>query len=517
MKKLYVLLLLFVSSFSFGQTWSDNVAAIFYNKCATCHHQGGIAPFSLMSFNEASSMLSSIETSVNDDVMPPWPPDNNYQQYSHSRSLSPSEKATVLAWIANGGQEGNTANTPPPPVFNTGSILGSGDLTVQIPTYMSKAQTSDDYVCFSLPSTVTQNRIIRAIEIIPGNREIVHHCLVYVDPSGTYVGDTVGGDCGGPQNATLIGGYTPGASPLVFPSGSSLKFGMQLPANSNIVLAMHYPTGSYGQHDSTKVIFHFYPTTETGIREVFAAPVLQNWSLVIPANQVSSFTARYPAGSGTIPTSYSLLSVFPHMHLLGQSMKVYGIDPLGDSVHLAKINQWDFHWQDFYFFKHMQKIPAGSYLKAEAVYDNTTNNPENPNNPPQLVTAGEGTSDEMFLVYFHFAAYMTGDENIDMEGLLSLGLSTDEIKSDWNIYPNPFSTSINIEANQFKMGDQVSIYVYDALGRIVYKLAENEMMSSATHFEWNGKNNDGTSVESGTYYLSISKNGITSMQPVIKK
>lgn len=517
MKKLLVLLVSVLSGISYGQTWSDNVASIFYNRCATCHHTGGIAPFSLMSYNEASPMASAIETSVTDDVMPPWPPDNSYQQYSHARSLTASEKTTILNWIANGAQEGNASNTPPPPVFNSGSILGSGDLTVQMPTYMSKAQSSDDYVCFSLPSNVTQNRFIRAIEIIPGNRETVHHCLVYVDPTGNYVGDTVGGDCGGPSNATLIGGYTPGASPLIFPSGSSLKFGMQLPANSNIVLAMHYPTGSYGSFDSTKVIFHFYPTSETGIREVYAAPVLQNWSLAIPPNQVSNFTARYPSGSGTIPTSYSLLSVFPHMHLLGRSMKVYGIDPLGDSVHLAKINDWDFHWQDFYFFKYMQKIPTGSYLKAEAVYDNTVNNPENPNSPPQYVFAGEGTADEMFLVYFHFAAYQAGDETIDMESLLSLGLEDPTTSNNWKIYPNPFSTSIHIEALSAEAGDQVSIFIYDAMGRLVKKLAENEKLAADKHYQWNGNNQDGVPVTSGTYYLSISKNGLISTQAIIKK
>jgi hypothetical protein len=241
MKKLFYLLLSGLPFVADAQTWSDDVATIVYNKCSSCHHTGGIAPFSLMTYTETSSMATSIYDDVLNNVMPPYPPNESYQQYSHSRSLSASDKATLLSWLSNGTPEGNSANTPPPPVFNQGSVLGSGDLTVQIPTYMSKAQSgSDDYVCFSIPVGLTQDRVIRAMEIVPGNREIVHHALIYVDETGTYPTDTTGGDCGGPQGATLISGYTPGASPLVFPSGAGFKLGMNVPAGSNIVFAMQH-------------------------------------------------------------------------------------------------------------------------------------------------------------------------------------------------------------------------------------------------------------------------------------
>lgn len=516
---LRAVILFFVSNGAFAQTWSDNVATIVYNKCSSCHHQGGIAPFSLMNYNEVSAMASAMYDAIALDEMPPYPPDLTYQQYTHPRALSPSEKTTMLNWLTNGTPEGNAQNTPPPPVFNTGSILGNGDLTIQIPTYMSKAQNGqDDYVCFSLPTNLAQNRFIRAIEIIPGNRETVHHALVYVDPTGAYIGDTVGGDCAGPQNATLIGGYTPGSSPLVFPSGSSLKLGMSLPANSNIVLAMHYPVGSYGTYDSTKVIFHFYPTTETGIREVYAAPVLQNWSLSIPPNQQVSFTARYPSGSGTIPTAYSLLSVFPHMHLLGKTIKAYGIGPTNDTIKLARINHWDFHWQDFYFFKYMQKIPAGSYLKGEATYDNTSANPHNPSNPPVWVTAGEGTTDEMFLVYFHFLAYQNGDENIDLESLMNLGLYESISSENVKVYPLPFSSEVTIEPTNLNSGDLVSMRIYDMQGRLIRTLAESKQVQHAGEkYSWDGKNDSGSLVEQGTYYLSLNVNGIFTSLPLIRR
>ena len=163
---------------SYAQTWSDDVAQIVYDKCSKCHNDDGVAPFSLTTYGETSPMAAAMYDAIALDEMPPWPPNNDYQQYSHDRSLTDTEKATFLDWILAGTPEGNPANTPPPPVFSGGALLGQGDLEVQIPTYMSKALSNgDDYVCFALPSGLTQDRIIKAVEIIPGNREIVHHAL----------------------------------------------------------------------------------------------------------------------------------------------------------------------------------------------------------------------------------------------------------------------------------------------------------------------------------------------------
>ncbi len=128
-----------------------------------------------------------------------------------------------------------------------------------MPVYTSKAtQFSDDYICVALPSGLTADRVIKAMEVIPGNREIVHHCLVYIDESATYVSDTFVGDCGGPSQGILVGGYALGGLPNIFPSNDKFKAGMTLKAGSNIILAMHYPEGSAGKMDSTKVHFHFY-------------------------------------------------------------------------------------------------------------------------------------------------------------------------------------------------------------------------------------------------------------------
>lgn len=524
MRSILLLLSLSIPSFFFAQTWSDDVAGIFYNKCGQCHHSGGIAPFSLMSYSEVSPMASFIYGVVDSEAMPPWPPDNSYQTYAHTRSLSTTEKSTILNWINGGAPEGNAANTPPPPVYPTGSLLGNGDLELQIPTYMSKAQNgNDDYVCIVLNSNLPSARKIKAIEIVPGNREIVHHALVFLDPSGASVTDTVGGDCASPNSsgAELVMGYTPGSSPLVLPAVSPMKLGIPMSANSQVMINLHYPDGSYGQYDSTKVIFHFYPVNETGIRDVTTANVLSNWSFALPPNQLTTVSAQYPAAGG-LPANVSILSVFPHMHLLGKSMDVFGVGGQPDTLKLIRIPQWDFHWQDFYFFKYAQKAVTGMTLKAKAVYDNTTNNPNNPNSPPVAVYPGLNTNDEMMLVYAHYMLYQNGDENYNLDSLMSLGLQefleVPEGDQVFVAYPNPFDEQIHFSSTSVVPGDQLSVRIYDLQGQLVRVLAHNVIVQQeSVDLVWDGKNEKGASSGSGIYFVSIAVNGKLSNQRIVKR
>lgn len=516
MKKIFSILSLFFITHSFSQTWSDNVATVVYNKCSKCHHSEGIAPFSLITYAEANAMSASIRDAITNDRMPPYPPDKNYQEYAHARFLSDTEKQTITDWVDNGSPEGTAANTPPPPVFNVGSLLGNGDLEVRMPNYISKADaTHDDYVCISIPTNLSSDRKIKALEIVPGNRQIVHHCLVFADETGSYVTDTIGGDCSGPSDGKLLMGYTPGASPLIFPSGSDFKLGMTLTAGSNIVLALHYPDGSFGMMDSTKVIFHFYPTSETGIREVTAGAVLQNWNIVLPPNEVTTLQAQYPP-AGTLPLNFSILSVFPHMHQVGTEIKAYNVTSTNDTIPYIHIPNWDFHWQDFYFFKHIQLAPTGSVIKGYAVYDNTTNNPDNPNNPPQFVFAGEGTSDEMFLVYFHYMLYQAGDENYDIESLMSLGLEEMLTKNQtaFVAYPNPFDDKIEIRFKEEFANQSLVASIYDMQGNLVQTLNNH---SESNSIQWDGKNKQGSEVKAGVYIVSLNINGSFSHQTIIKK
>ena len=501
---------------AYAQTWSSDVAQIFYNKCTACHHPGGAAPFSLMTHAEVSPLTAAVYQCVNTGEMPPWPPDNNYQQYQHNRALSNTEKTTIMSWLNNGAQEGNANQTPPPPVYTSNTFLGNGDLQVQIPTYMSKATSQDDYVCFNIPTNLTQNRIIKAVEVVPGNREIVHHCLVYLDPTSIEATDTIGGNCASPSNGStkLITGYTPGATPMILPSADPIKLGLDIGPGYSIYFAMHYPMGSYGQFDSTKVILHFYPEGTTNVRQISAGPLLAKSNFTLPANQTTDLTATFPQGSATLPTSFSVLSVFPHMHLLGTKIKAYAFKAGEDTVNFINIPQWDFMWQDFYFFKFLQKVPSGYKLKSEGTYDNTANNPNNPNSPPQAIYSGFNTTDEMFLTYFHYLPYQPGDETYDLEALISASLTDYPLNYNSSIvaYPNPTQDALTL-AFPLSLKPSDLIYLYDVNGQVKLKLTPE---AGVSQLHLGTENEEWLGLPKGVYFVSARINGQLLSKKLIK-
>lgn len=497
-----------------AQTYADDVATILFENCTSCHRQGGVAPMSLMTYSEVLPYVSTIQLEVNNKTMPPWPPNDNYQQYVHSRSLTAAEITTIDNWVNAGSPEGNPANTPAAPVYSSGAQLGTPDISVRIPNYVSKATASnDDYVCISIPMpSLTSTRTIKAIEILPGDPSIVHHALIYADLTGNYQTDTSSHNCAGPVGASipLVAGYAPGGTPTQFPNTTGLKMGVQVTPGANLVFAMHYPEGSQGKLDSTRVNLHFYPLGTSGVRTVSASPLLNNFSFVINANNIDSVEGFYP-GSNGLSSAYSLFSVFPHTHLLGKSFIVYAVNTVApfDQIPLIHIPKWDFEWQDFYVFKNLIKVPAGYRLYGKAVYDNTTNNPFNPNNPPQNVGFGLNTTDEMFIVYFQFMPYQTGDETFNIDSLLTAQMPTglEPIATNTNglflsSYPNPSKESITI---QYYSADQeeVQLMIYDLQGRLVRQLIQSQTLKGEQITTWDGTNDAGQLVPPGVYITQL--------------
>lgn len=514
--------LLLAGTSIFSQTtWADDAAEVFYNKCTSCHNSGGIAPFSLLTYNEAYNQRIGILSSVGGNSMPPWTADTAYQKYSHERFLSADEKSTIMDWINQGATSGNLTQAPPAPVYTSDAFIqATPDLQIKMPSYTSKATSiKDDYICVVVPSGLVANKKIKAIEVIPGNYQMVHHGLIYKAAQGSHQSDT-SGNCGGPQGtsaATLISGYTPGATPTVFPSDGGFKSGVSINAGDDIIFSMHYPAGSAGQLDSTKINLYFYPDGATGIREIYAEPLLSNWSFCIDSNEIDTVTDIHPTGGGTAFDA-SVLSVFPHMHLIGSSIKSFAVSPTNDTIPFINIPIWDFDWQDFYFFEKPQLVPANSVLHGEGIYNNIAGaNPHFPNPNPVQVCAGFNTTDEMFLVYFHFMLYALGDENINVDSLNKVWLdSMNNLTANINekhldvanvsIYPNPFNTSTNLSYSLTKKSF-VSVYIYDSRGVLINKLA-NEYQAQGKHtLAWDGKTKNGQKATNGLYHYSMMING----------
>ena len=434
-----------------SQTWAENIAPILYKNCAKCHNPSGVAPFSLLTYDDAYRNRQGIKTSIISKNMPPWSPDPNYRHMANERVLSNADINAITNWVNGNAPQGNPANAPATPTFAVGGEIQTPDLVLTIPTYSINTAT-DLYRCFTIPTRLGGDRFITQVEIIPGNRKAVHHVLAFQDSTNAVVqldaadplpGYTNYGGTGS-NASSLVFAWVPGQGAVKYPTG----MGIRLTANTNMVLQVHYPGGIVNQKDSTKIIVKFAPVGAT-IRELFnrpilahVAPFLTNGPLIIPANQSKTFIEKL-----LIPRDGSFLSIAPHMHLIGRRIKVYGILPNGDTLRLINIPDWDFNWQGAYGFRNVQKIPVGTLLTAEAFYDNTTANPYNPSNPPKLVTLGENTTDEMMLTYFTFMAYQNGDENIVLDSSAIVS-NTFDIKEKerlaLNCFPNPSRSSMNL-------------------------------------------------------------------------
>lgn len=477
LKLLLATLLLSLSLMAQNNTWSDNIANIVYGKCATCHHPGAIGPFSLMSYNDAVAAASGILDAVTDNRMPPWPPDTSYRKFAHQRALTIQQKSALLDWINNGLPAGNLANAPTPPVFPVGSAVNqTPDLVAQMPVFTNYAASDDIYQCFVIPSGQTTSKYIKGFEVIPGNRQMVHHVLVYADTTGTCATlDAQDPNTGylsfggvGASSAQLIGLWVPGAEPQFYPNG----MGLRLPANADIVFQIHYPAGTYGEQDSTKINFFF--SNAPSIRPLYVAPILNHTSsltngpLFIAANQTKTFYGEYqvPALYGKI----SLLQVAPHMHLIGRSIRSHAEAPGNIIIPLIKIDNWNFMWQGGYDFQQIQVMPVSSTLYFEAFFDNTLNNPFNPSNPPVNVSEGEATNDEMMMIYFTFTGYQPGDENIVIDSTLltTLKAAPSNWQSGLKVYPNPVSgNNLGFDIPELKT-NKAQIKIYDLAGQLIH-------------------------------------------------
>jgi len=461
LKKLFVPLLFLFAVQLQAQTWADDVACIVYTHCANCHSPGNIGPFPLMNYAEAFDARFSIQNAVTEREMPPWKAEVGYGDHIGKRTLTDEEVALIDAWVNNGAPEGMAGNAPPPPVFNSPEEIQNPDLTVKIPAYHIPDNLPNDlYRVFAIPATLPDDRFITGIEVVPGNRAVVHHVLVYQDSTGQALsqdaadpepGYTAFGGIG-VFGAELIGAWVPGSGAEHYPP----NMGVHLPQNTAIVLQIHYPVDAAGQWDSTHVNFTL---SDGSLRQVSIAPVLNhglsmvNGPLSIPPNQVKTFEETY-----TVPIQATVLAIAPHAHLICTSMKAFGVTLQGDTIPLVDIPEWDFHWQGAYKFQQPIKLNPLTKLYGFATYDNTSGNPDNPNSPPQTVSVGEATTDEMMLFYFTYTAYQSGDENmvidttshkphyLDCETHTVIS-GTDEQPhlEGFTLYPNPAAGFITIE------------------------------------------------------------------------
>lgn len=401
----YLVLLCLVSNFrAWAQTptYNRDVAPILQNKCQSCHQPGGLAPFPLIQFSDAKNRDTRIEQAVSQRRMPPWPPKAGCGEFRNERSLSLEDIQTVQRWVSAGSPEGDPKDLPAPLPPKNGWILGPPDLTLASENpFEVPSHGHDVYRCFILPYLASQNEFITGLELKPDQASIVHHGIIYLDPNGDSLKQVnpkdpqAGYDCfggAGFDSAVLIGGWAPGAVPEFLPEG----VGIPMPKGSRLVLQIHYHLKGQSLKDQTQLGVHF-------ARKPIAHPLTigalyDSKNLKIPAGQADYKISK----EMTLDRDIEVLNVFPHMHLLGQSISLEAILPDFTQQCLIRIDQWNFHWQGFYSYKKPIVLPKGTRLKLTGTYDNSEANPHQFNHPPKDVSWGEQTTDEMFLSFFGY-------------------------------------------------------------------------------------------------------------------
>lgn len=510
-----LLAFLFVStSLSIGSgqvTYTKQIAKIIYNKCTSCHRTGEIGPFNLTSYQETRLRANSIKAVTKSRYMPPWKADPSYQRHIGESFLSDEEIQLIADWVDGGTPYGTASEEPPLPIFPTGSALGVPDTIITFKQkHLHKGNGKDEYRYFVLPTAYGEDKVIKAIEVRPGNAKIVHHALIFQDVAGTARSFDAKTPEYGFEGMTGFSdeqvifydqypGYAPGTKTIFYPDG----IGQLLNKGADIVMQIHYAPTTVDYSDSTSVNI-FFAKKEEKITRYVDDMIMLPFNLVsgpfsfnIPRNTTRTFEGRM-----TMASDLSLVGIYPHMHMLGKNWEVWLQRPDGTRENLIRINDWDFNWQSNYYFRKYIKAPKGSVVVAKATYDNTSANPNNPTIPPKNVSWGENTTDEMFFLPLLAVPYNQGDENITFNDITSTAdIDFEGGLNIASIQPNPAMKNSLVQID-FKLdrGQPLTLSVFDMTGKQVRSMREGEYFGQGSHTV----HLDPSSLPSGSYLINMS-------------
>lgn len=388
-------------------TYHQHIAPILRRRCANCHRAGQSAPFELTSYDEAYSWIDTIEEVVQEKRMPPWAASPEHGDFENDAGLTASETALLQQWIDADGPEGDASQAVKlDPLPNSEWNIDVPDLVLQIPKpYTVQAAGTIEYQYFLVDPGFREDKWVIAAEVRPTNPAVVHHANVWIEHS-TASKFTV------ESFTALASGYlavaAPGRPPMTFPQGMAKR----IPAGSKLVFQLHYQSVGSEQQDQTRLGLKFadpkWITREVATRGLIA----NDKHLNIPP-RVEHFPVRLEQ---TVDRNLMLLALTPHMHLRGKSCRYELNYPDGRNEVLLEIPQWNSDWQDRYVLAKPKRIPAGTQVVATAVFDNSANNPSNPD-PDARVAYGPQLTDEMFNAWYEA---VLADQDLSQPAIVQL-------------------------------------------------------------------------------------------------
>ena len=424
-------------------TFSKDVAPIFNKNCAECHRPGEAAPFSTLTYKDVRPWAKSIREKVSNRTMPPWHADPHVGQWSNDRRMSQADIDTIVAWVDGGSAEGDAKDMPPAPTFATGWAIGKPDVVFEMPKeFVLKPGSADEIQYFEVETNFKEDVWIQKAEARPGNREIVHHIIAFVQPpsqnqrrnqamteeqkkamaemqkkivffqdgfltkvkadapvyndgcatpsgGGGIFLDGSGQDDGG----NLLAGYAPGMNQAVWPEGTVKK----IPAGSKLVFQLHYstflnPKGELKDRSMIGLVFAKNPP-----KQELKTHGIANHYFKIPAG-----AERHTATAcWTAPEDLHIVTFMPHLHMRGKAMEFKAVYPDGRSAVLNSVPNYDFNWQIVYYAKQPIAIPKGTKILVTTVWDNSAKNKFNPD-PKKDVRWGDPTYEEMTIGWIDY-------------------------------------------------------------------------------------------------------------------
>jgi peroxiredoxin len=359
-------------------TYAKQVSRIIQKHCQECHRPEEIGPFSLLTYDDAKKRASRIREALVEERMPPWHADPRHGKFLNDRRLPPEELDTLLAWIDSGTPKGDDKDLPPPVKFVKGWKIGEPDSVFTMEQEFKVPATGVlNYQRFTVDPGLKEDTWIQAAECRPGNRAVVHHILVYILKPGTRNPYSPDG------TAATLAGWAPGDMPVIYPSGTARL----IPANSKLLFEVHYTPNGTEQTDRSSVGVIFAKKRPERVAET---NILANLTFKIPPKE-GNVKGKMVF---TFPEDALVLSFMPHMHLRGTSATYVATYPDGKTETLLSVPDYDFGWQSVYRFAEPLKIPKGTKLTWSGTWDNSPDNPRNPD-PTKEVIWGLQTWDEM--------------------------------------------------------------------------------------------------------------------------
>ena len=435
-------------------TFARDIAPLMYEACASCHREGGPAPFSLITYDQVRRRATQIAGVTRSRFMPPWKAEPESGNFVGQRVLSAREIERIQRWVELGTPEGNPRDLPRRPTWPDGWLLGTPDLIVTLDApYSLPASGTDVFRIFAIPLPVAATRFVRGIEFHPGNARVVHHANIRIDATPASrqrdAADPLPGYEGlMPRSAQYpeghFLGWTPGQVAPLVPS----DLAWQLEPGSDLVVQLHMqPSGAIEEvKPSIGLFFGHEPPrhTPTILR-------LGSQSIDIPPGE-----RQYVIKDAyTLPVDVDVLAVQPHAHYRAREIKGIATLPDGSTRWMMHIADWDFRWQHVYREVAPIALPKGTVLSMEYTFDNSAENVRNPQLPPARVLWGQRSQDEMGDLWFQLLARNDRDRATlarDVNGKMT----AEDVKG--------YETMLRVSPDDTELHDDVAL-LYLGLGR----------------------------------------------------